>query len=73
VPDHDGIELMPDARVPARDFIPVELLGPIVASRQLPGVGEQAPEAAPAPIVAPIETEPAVAERTSLFGDLEAY
>jgi hypothetical protein len=73
-PDHDGLELMPEARVPARDFVPVELLGPIVASRQAAGDGEDAPEPALTPIVHSVETEIGpVADRTSLFGDLEGY
>jgi hypothetical protein len=55
---------MPDARVPARDFVPVELLGPIVVTSRLPGTTEGAAET---------EIEPAVLDRTSLFGDLEAY
>ncbi len=75
VPQHDGVELMPDARVPARDFVPVELLGPIVVTSRLPGTTEGAAETAPERIARPMETEmePAVLDRTSLFGDLEAY
>lgn len=72
--DDGGLELIP-ARVAIRDFVPVELLGPIGVSRGLPGALEEGPEAASAPVAPPIETEiePAGADRTSLFGDLDAY
>jgi hypothetical protein len=75
VPNHDGVELMPDARVPARDFVPVELLAPSMASRQVAAGGEDGAEPPVVRLVRPIEAEiaPAVADRTSLFGDLEAY
>jgi len=66
---------MPDARVPARDFVPVELLRPIVVTSRLPGATEEAADTAPEQIARPMETEvePAALDRTSLFGDLEAY
>jgi len=75
VPEHDGVELMPDARVPVRDFVPVELLRPTAVSSRLHGTIEGAAETAPEQIARPMETEiePAALDRTSLFGDLEAY
>jgi len=65
---------MPGARVHARDFVPVKLLGPIVVTSRLPGTTEEAADTAPEQIARPMETdEPAALDRTSLFGDLEAY
>ena len=74
VPERDGLELMPDARA-ARDFVPVELLRPIVVTSRLHGTTEEAAEAETEQSARPMETEiePAGVDRTSLFGDLEAY
>jgi hypothetical protein len=55
----------------ALDFIPVELLGQIV-SRQQPGTTGGAPSEPSALPVIGADTEEGWAERTSLFGDLEA-
>jgi hypothetical protein len=57
---------------PARDFVPVELLGAVViASAPAPS---EASGGAPPPAVAqvPSEPEPRWAERTSLFGEADA-
>jgi hypothetical protein len=70
--EDEGLELMP-AGVSIRDFVPVELLGPIVVARELPEAADPAPEPGLTPGVPPIDIEPALADRTSLFGDLEAY
>jgi hypothetical protein len=72
--DDEGLELIP-ARVTIRDFVPVELLGPKVVSSDLPGALDEAPGTRSAPVAPPIEAEiePPAVDRTSLFGDLEAY
>ena len=74
MPERDGLELMPDARA-ARDFVPVELLRPIVVTSRLHGTTEEAAEAETEQSARPMETEiePAGVDRTSLFGDVEAY
>jgi hypothetical protein len=60
----------PDAP-PARDFVPVELLGPIV-SRTPPAPAADGPTDAPAlPLIA-ADPDESWADRTSLFGDAEA-
>lgn len=54
---------------PARDFVPVELVGAIAIG----GGPSDSGTVEPMPIVAPVvvEPEPAWADRTSLFGELE--
>jgi hypothetical protein len=70
-PAGDGLD---PAAPPARDFVPVELLGTIMLGTRVRPTG--APAEAPAePVSLPViaaEAEEGWADRTSLFGDAEA-
>ncbi len=68
----DASEEDTTSRAPARDFVPVELLGAVVITAA-PGIPDASVDP-PLPTVAqlPTEAEPTWAERTSLFGDAEA-